>query len=135
MYKTVQGKLPWHDREEWLFPKMDNNRMSRSFVDGPNDVDDAVLWIDVLCAQRRTCIQAGGALGIWPIRLAQFFDRVVTLEAHPVNYSCLLNNTQGIKTIEPIHAALGREPGRVSMCLDKNEKENAGHITLSPVMR
>ena len=125
MYKTVHGTLPWHDRQEWLFPEMDK-RLSKSFVFGPKDVDDAMLWIDVLCVQYRTCIQAGGAMGIWPIRLAQFFDRVVTLEAHPVNYTCLLNNTQDIENIEPIHAALGRESGRVSMCLNKNEKENAG---------
>jgi len=132
MYKTVQGKLPWHDREEWLFPKMDRNRMSASFVYGPKDVNDAMPWIDVLCTQHRTCIQAGGAVGIWPIRLAQLFDRVVTFEAHPVNYECLLFNTQDIENIESIHAALGREPGRVSMCLPKSEKGNAGAYYVKP---
>ena len=125
VYKTVQGKLPWHDRQEWLFPATDT-RLDKSFTHGPNDVDDAMLRIEVLCAKRRTCIQAGGALGIWPIRLAQFFDRVVTLEPHPVNYGCLLHNTDGIKAILAINAALGKEPGQVKMMLHVDEKGNSG---------
>jgi FkbM family methyltransferase len=131
MYKTEHGKLPWHDRQEWLFPKSDS-RLYKSFTHGPNDVDDAILQIEAMCAKRRTCIQAGGALGIWPIRLSQFFDSVITLEPHPINYECLLHNTQDIETIEAIHAALGREPGQVNMCLDEHEKGNSGAYYVTP---
>ena len=132
MFKTIHGKLQGHDREEWLFPKMDKNRMSNSLKYGPKDVDDAMPWFDVLCTPHRTCIQAGGAMGFWPIRLAQLFDRVVSFEPHPVNYECLLHNTQGIENIESIHAALGREPGRVSVHLPENEEGNAGAYYVKP---
>jgi FkbM family methyltransferase len=44
---------------------------------------------------RSYAIQAGGNVGIYPIGLAQHFDRVLTLEPEPGNYMCLARNVAG----------------------------------------
>jgi FkbM family methyltransferase len=66
---------------------------------------------------KRTCIQAGGAIGIWPMRLAQYFDNVYTFEPEPINYECLIHNTAGIENIYCENAALGNENKKIKMFL------------------
>lgn len=127
MFKTIHGTLPWSARTEWKWPAIDGNRLDRCFRDGPNDVDDAVPHILELCGQRRTCVQAGGAMGVWPIRLSQLFDRVITFEAQPENYACLLANTEDIENIDCWHSALGSDRFEsVRMELDEGESRNPG---------
>jgi len=107
-FKIVEGELPWTDRTEWLYPAADI-RNHWMFERGPIDVDPALDVLLPHTRQRRTCIQAGSAMGIWPIRLAQFFARVITFEPEPVNYECAVANMGGIENIECINAALGKD--------------------------
>lgn len=44
------------------------------------------------CNQRMCCIQAGGNVGIWPLKLAQFYDIVHTFEPDPDIYACMEKN-------------------------------------------
>jgi len=44
------------------------------------------------CKERRLCIQAGGHVGIWPIKLSEFFEQVATFEPEPDLFECLLKN-------------------------------------------
>lgn len=121
----VMGRLPWSEKSEWLFPIADENRMDKSLREGPNDIDAAVEIILPHLNARRTCIQAGGNIGFWPIRLSQLFAQVITFEAEPINFECLENNLRGLDNIIPIHAALSNQPGKtVRMILD--DKGNTG---------
>ena len=108
-YKTVVGSLPWTDRTEWLYPAADRNRIDWWFIQGPIDVDPALEIILPHLKNRDCCVQAGGCVGIWPIRLAQFFDVVHTFEPEPVNYQCLIHNTEGIENIRSHESALGKD--------------------------
>lgn len=60
-----------------------------------------------LCTRKRTVIQAGGNIGLWPIRMAECFDRVITFEPEPISHSCLVQNTLYISNIEVRNEALG----------------------------
>jgi FkbM family methyltransferase len=55
--------------------------------------------------QTRTCIQAGGNVGVYPVRLAQRFETVISFEPEPTNYSCMVRNTIG-SMVGCIYAAL-----------------------------
>lgn len=76
------------------------------------------------CERRRTVIQAGGHVGLWPLRLARFFRTVYTFEPEPVLYQCLLRNILGAAPgqppaavkIHPVPAALGSMNGEGEMC-------------------
>jgi len=109
LFKIVNGTLPWTDRTEWLYPAADNHRIDWWFKKGPLDVDPALKLIIPHLENRGCCIQAGGCVGVWPIRLAQFFDVVHTFEPEPVNYQCLIRNTVGIDNIHCHEAALGKD--------------------------
>jgi len=115
--KTVRGKLPWSSKQEWIFPASDT-RSCKSFIEGPGDLDTAIPLLLPHLKGRRICIQAGGCLGIWPLRLAQLFDRVITFEPEPTNYYCLQMNTAHLNNVETHNAALGqRSGGSVHMTL------------------
>jgi len=108
--KTVRGKLPWSSKQEWIFPASDT-RSCKSFTHGPVDLDTAIPMLLPHLKGRRTCIQAGGCLGIWPLRLSQLFERVITFEPEPTNYYCLKMNTAHLNNVETHNAALGQMPG------------------------
>ncbi|MDZ7735905.1 MAG: FkbM family methyltransferase [Gammaproteobacteria bacterium] len=98
--------------EGWWIPETDEarhpvkRRMKKSRV-----IDIALLY----ARDRGTCIQAGGHLGYWPLRLAAKFERVVTFEPEPGNFACLARNCAGRANIEPRRSALGAAPGRVAL--------------------
>ena len=124
--KTISGKLPWSDKESWLFPG-DDTRTDKSFRDGPGDLDAAVPMLLRNLKGRRTCIQAGACIGIWPLRLAQFFDRVISFEPEPTNYHCAVANTAHLDNVEIHEASLGNDSDvTVKMRLDKGEIGNSG---------
>jgi FkbM family methyltransferase len=60
--------------------------------------------------KHRTVIQAGGHVGVWPKKLAQTFEKVVTFEPVPSNWECLFKNMEG--TDVELHClALGAKKG------------------------
>jgi len=76
---------------------------------------------------RNMVIQAGGAMGLYPLMLADHFQRVVTFEPDPENWDCLRANLKardGLKRINAWHAALGATPGECVM--DRPNPLNCG---------
>lgn len=60
-----------------------------------------------LCKERRTAVQAGGNVGLWPVRLAAKFKRVWTFEPEPVTLKCLEENVAHLPNVEVRPWALG----------------------------
>lgn len=129
-FKIIRGKLPWSDKGQWVFPS--DEFRNRSFKERPGDLDAVIPMLLPLLTRRNTCIQAGGCLGLWPLRLAQFFDQVITFEPDPVNYQCLVENTSDIENISSTHAALGNSTGTVHMQRDEHEVGNCGAYYVVP---
>lgn len=63
--------------------------------------------------QKNVCIQAGGHVGLWPIRLSQHFEKVITFEAEPSVATCLFQNTQSFPNISCDWAALSDKVGHL----------------------
>jgi len=72
------------------------------------------------CGDFRTCIQAGGHVGVWPRNLAQYFRRVITFEPDLACYTALLKNCGGVPGLEAHNAALGSEPGALPFRVHRN---------------
>jgi FkbM family methyltransferase len=80
-----------------------------------------------LLKQKRTCIQAGGCFGVWPVYFASMFQSVITFEPEPVNYKCLVQNTSHLNNVRCVHAALWRNSTeRVGLGLDRKMHNNSG---------
>lgn len=99
------------------WPELD--RHARPSVIGT--LPDAILPIEY-CTQTRTCVQAGGNVGVWANYFATVFNRVVTIEPDEENFACLLRNVSEPR-ITPIKAALGKKRGRVGL---HRVSDNAG---------
>lgn len=66
------------------------------------------------CRRKRTAIQAGGNVGVWPRRISlSGFERVVTFEPDAISRACLEQNVPPGVTVRP--EALGATEGRCSM--------------------
>lgn len=122
--KVIGGKLPWHDKTSWTWPLADRNRIDRSFREGPGDLDGALPMLLPHLKGRRTCVQAGGCVGIWPLRLSMFFDSVRTFEPEAVNFRCLEANTADLDNVIRTFGALGEREKFVS--LDVQNPDNPG---------
>lgn len=85
----------------------------------PNDVGEkykhalahvgSLEWSLAACARRRTAVQAGGNVGLWPKRMAEVFERVYTFEPDPISLDCLVRNV--LSNVVVSNAALGASSG------------------------
>lgn len=80
--------------------------------------------------QRRSCIQAGGHIGVYPQRLAGYFDAVYTFEPERENFACLAANVADRENVFCYRAFLGDEHGR--RFLQRHYKSSGGHHTGEP---
>lgn len=83
------------------------------------------------CTKRRTAIQAGGHVGVWPRHLSKFFGKVITFEPDPANFTALEHNCRDVAHIEAHLAALGDSHTPVNLVFHPN---NIGghHVNNAP---
>jgi len=113
------------DGERWLWPK-DDVKLAQ-VNDWVGDLNSVLLAMTVRDRMCGVAIQAGGACGVWPKKLAANFDVVYTFEPNPVNFWCLVANCgTEAGTIKWVQAALGENFGSVDTVLPPSEKGNAG---------
>ena len=103
----------------WAWPSADEKLFS--IFDMVKEIDE---WID-LCKGFDVAVQAGGAVGVWPLRLSRTFDIVHTFEAHPENYQCLIQNC--VKdNVCAYHAALSDRKRKVKIYNLPHQTNNFG---------
>jgi FkbM family methyltransferase len=101
-------------RSGWVVPSCDQQGL-RDALARLSDIDKTIAACK---GQRRTVIQAGGSLGIWPAKLAKSFQRVISLEPNALNYEAMEINTADLGNVEIHQAALSDTAGAVGMCCD-----------------
>lgn len=92
-------KLKW----EWPVEDVDYKKVAFSEF---GLIDKALQYSD----KRGCVIQAGGALGLWPVALSELFKEVYTFEPCPYNYGYLNQNIRGIKNINAQNYGLSDWP-------------------------
>lgn len=73
------------------------------------DIDVAIRH----CRKTAVAVQAGGNIGMWPLRLAKFFSLVHTFEPVQHIYGALCQNTRGVPGIVAHNSLLSSEVGRI----------------------
>ena len=81
-----------------------------------------------MCTQRRTAIQAGGNVGVWPKHLAKYFTHVITAEPDALNWACLERNVDE-PNVRKYQAAFGDVQGTGSVARDP---QNCGASAVTP---
>src|SRR5262245_28041170 len=77
------------------------------------------------CRKRRTAIQAGGNVGVWPKRLSTLFGDRVTIEPESGNFTAMSRNLAVCPNVRLVNAALGSTRGRAALRF--NSKNIGGH--------
>lgn len=104
--KSFRHKYDWTIREEWFLP--DEEEMMQGQFPILDEQIDCVLNTTRKylhsrvglgeCAQR-TCVQAGGAFGMYPLRLSHHFQHVVTFEPLLANLQCMAVNLGDLSNV------------------------------------
>ena len=106
-YVTRPTGLDWIPQALW--PDHDDKKLGlMSDIVSAHDIERVLAFVPT--ENRRTCIQAGGAMGIWPKKLARYFHTVYTFEPHPQNFYCTVVNCPEENVIK-MQAALGDMTG------------------------
>ena len=87
---------------------------------------DQVLEVLSFVEDRRVCVQAGGACGLWPLALSGFFETVYTFEPHIPNFRALTHNCIETENVIAMNAALGDHNGTVGLKWDDGCDQNLG---------
>lgn len=123
MPQERQYKIHCHDigygPVEWKWPA-DDEKLFSIF----NHVADIDKWVH-LCDERSVVVQAGGAIGLFPLRLSHLFEVVYTFEARAENYDCLVSNCVA-PNVKAYNLALSDTHRRVSVTCDPPHTHNYG---------
>jgi FkbM family methyltransferase len=103
----------------WAVPERDEHCIQAVLA----EVSDLGVSLD-LCRQFRTAIQAGGNVGVYPMALAQKFERVYTVEPDSANYEALAINTASQPRVIIRRAAFGQDHGKAA--IDQIYPDNIG---------
>jgi FkbM family methyltransferase len=110
-------------RDGWWMPTTD--RVGFKYISAQaSDINTIVNF----CQERRVCIQAGGNIGIWPAKLSEVFEQVITAEPDEANFNALTKNTEGITNITKYNSAFGKSFGSGSIKV--NQAGNMGALSV-----
>lgn len=109
--------------DEFYYPD-DDTQCSAVLPTHVLDIDKVLPHVKV----RKSCIQAGGNVGVFAKRLAREFEFVYTFEPDPDNFACLAKNVEE-KNVFKFQAALGERAGN---CTLGREPNNCGANYILP---
>lgn len=105
----------------WFFPDSSNTTASDAAIQEVFAIEQA--WLPNV-EGREICVQAGGNCGIFPLKLAAYFDAVYTAEPDIENFTCLAVNCPS-PNVYAFRAAFGRDAGTTG--LHRTEDNAGGH--------
>jgi len=110
----------------WWWPSDDK----MSHIAAHNKMLEALDYALGFVKKRRVCIQAGGAVGIWPHHLSRYFEQVYTFEPDPLQFECLHYNVSAINVYK-YHLALGEQGERLGV-VHNTDRCNASFVERNP---
>lgn len=137
--KFWHHKYAWDKRTDWALPN-DEEMMQAQLVKCLDSQVDAVMkaiivskgWRDGAITFR-TCVQAGGAFGLYPLALSTFFNHVITFEPLLENLQCMAVNIGSRPDITVEEYPLWHTSDRpMSMTYSKKVKNSYGAHHVGP---
>lgn len=119
--KLFEFEYPWTDKRQWCLPD-DEEMMQGQFP----ILDEQIDFVLNHVKDRRVCVQAGGAFGMYPLRLADYFDKVWTFEPLMANLQCMTMNLGPRKNVTVAATALWYEETKLFMEYSKKVKNSYG---------
>ncbi len=101
------SQVKFRDDFRLWWPETEGDAVYGYMLNRVTDVDLAVKH----CRSKAVAVQAGGYIGMWPQRLAKFFERVYTFEPVPILYEALSKNVEHLPNVVATNAMLGEKTG------------------------
>lgn len=106
----LQPQIAFHKKSGlWWTADVDADAGFEYMIRRVTDIDVAIKH----CRKTAVAVQAGGNVGMWPLRLSKFFSCVHTFEPVPAIFTALSTNIERVPGIIAHNALLSSEAGRV----------------------
>lgn len=123
---AISRTVEWTPRTDWLWLK--------------GETGLGICWSSVIklgdfmdtLPRRNICVQAGGALGVYPAYLARKFNLVLTFEPNPASFRCLVNNVNDMANVAAFQAALSDDRGFANLLCPDGYENNTGAWYIRP---
>ena len=123
---AMSRTVGWTSRTDWMWLEGELGLgICWSSVIKLNDFMDAL-------PRRNICVQAGGALGVYPAYLARRFNLVLTFEPNPASFRCLVNNVNDVANVTAFQAALSDDRGFANLICPEGYARNTGAWYIKP---
>ena len=123
---AISHTAEWTSRTDWLWLEGETGlNICWSSVNKLNDFIAAI-------PRRNICVQAGGALGVYPAYLARKFNLVLTFEPNPASFRCLVNNVNDMANVTAFQAALSDDRGFANLLCPDGYANNTGAWYIRP---
>lgn len=99
------NEMVWNAEAQSWWPRFDHKPEAAY-----REVRQGVISLEPtlsLTKRKRTCVQAGGHVGLFAAKLARQFNTVVTFEPDPVSFGCLERNLSACTNVLKFNAGLG----------------------------
>jgi FkbM family methyltransferase len=116
----------------WPSVEGSNEKLFNYMLNRVTDIDLAVKH----CRTKGVAVQAGGFIGMWPMRLAKFFERVYTFEPMLDHYECVRRNTSHLPGVRVYNCAVGPSCGTINIAPKRGgctRVADAGEMTVNQV--
>lgn len=131
--KKFEYTFDWRDSKVWFLPQKEGMYQNLFAF-----LDEWITRVMFHVRKKETedqfsiCVQAGGAMGLWPIRLSDFFDQIYSFEPVRINRECFEMNADGKNNITILPYALGDRFDWVEMTYSKKELNSYGahHVSV-----
>ena len=100
---TDEVQIEWSDDFRLWWPSTENEGVYKTMLMRVTDCDVLAKYTET----HGVVVQAGGFIGMWPARLAKFFERVYTFEPIPHLRECVIKNTNHLPNVRIFDAVLG----------------------------
>lgn len=123
---VMSRTVGWSQRTEWAWLEGETGLLTCWPA-----VEKLEKLLDIM-PNRNICVQAGGALGVFPAYLARRFRLVLTFEPNPVSFRALTANVSDLVNVTPMQAALSDEAGFAELLCPDGYKDNTGAWYIRP---
>jgi FkbM family methyltransferase len=123
---VISHTAEWSKRTEWAWLEGETGLE----VCWPS-VEKLAPLLDAM-PRREICVQAGGALGVFPAYLANRFGLVLTFEPNPSSFRCLVHNVSEHVNVTCMQGALSDQAGFAELICPPGYSHNAGAWYIKP---
>jgi FkbM family methyltransferase len=126
----MNNEIEYNEENKLYWPKFEY-RQQKHYEYHTKHLKDLDYTISI--SKKNVCLQAGGNVGIWPLKLKDHYKEILSFEPDPALYQCMVKNLEKIKNVKCFNYALSDKSEDATFC--RSGKSGTGFTTKDDTVR